>query len=69
MATYDQLKNRLTVLGAMAAGVHEEAIRLMKELEQFSAPLPTRGKKKNPLSQEEVNKVLAKRLRQINQTK
>jgi hypothetical protein len=67
MQTYDQLKNKLTVLCAMAAGVQEEAIRIMKELEQFSAPVPTRGKKtKGLLSQEEISKILAKRISKIN---
>lgn len=68
MHAHDQLKNRLTVLCAMAASVQEEAIRIMKELEQISAPLPTRGRNKNPLSQEEISKLLAKRLQRIDHT-
>ncbi|MVT11340.1 hypothetical protein [Chitinophaga tropicalis] len=63
-----ELKNiqqRLTILSATITAAQEEATKLMKELEQVSAPLPERGCKKTPLSKEQVSKVLANRLRSI----
>lgn len=65
--TIQQIRDRLTILSVQITGAQEEAIKLMKELELISAPLPSRGsKKKSPLSQEQVSKFLANRLKKIN---
>jgi hypothetical protein len=70
MLTYQQIQTKLISIAANAAATQEEAIKLMKELEQFSAPDPSKGKHKaGPLSREEVSKILGNRLRKIGQQK
>ncbi len=66
MSNLQQLIERIKQIGALGAYVHEESTKLMKELEQFSAPLPERGsKKKGNLTNAEIGKYIANRLKQI----
>lgn len=65
MMTQEEIQARLSAICTMVACAQEDTIRLMKALEQFSVPGPSKGKRKDPLSQEEINKILANRLRTI----
>ncbi|WPV66322.1 hypothetical protein [Chitinophaga sp. LS1] len=65
---FSQLETRIKNLNAYLLVVQEEAKRLMKEVEQLSASLPSRGRKKGkpgPLSETEIARFKANRLRQI----
>jgi hypothetical protein len=66
MLTNEQIQDKLNNICVQAIVLHEEATKLMKELGQVSGPLPSRGrKKKGPMSQEQINKILANRMRSI----
>jgi len=66
MLTQQQILDELNIISVQAIVLHDKATRLMKEMGQVSDPLPLRGRRKQgPLSQEEVNKFLAKRLKSI----
>ncbi|SFW16747.1 hypothetical protein SAMN05661012_00357 [Chitinophaga sancti] len=65
---FSQLETRIKNLTAYISVVQEEAIRIMKEVEQLSASLPSRGnksKKKGNLSDEFLAQLKMKRLAKI----
>jgi hypothetical protein len=59
------LRDRIISMQIWLTGVQEEATRIMKSLEQFSAPGPSKGKEEDSILQEKIDMMNANRLRKI----
>lgn len=65
----ERLRDRVIIMQTFLIGAQEEVTRLMKELEPFTVLAPRTGKGCNAISNDEIARINADRLRKIKNKK